>query len=319
MAYDAAVDDEARRSRTLAEIRSRFPAVEERVQRAYGLRVPRHLAVFAALWHSADDAERAGLNQLGVAPFGLTEYLAPDGLSLVGADGLDERLHGRYRCDPAEFVTVLSGDSDGLHFGLWYDDPAQLPAFVVFNWARDSAETWTNGAATLLVQLRHRIDAVAADYGTDGPEARQLRPLSAALDWFAAADREAVAADGLPTWARSPRQATAVSLFPSLPPDSGDPRLARSEQRLRIFRAGGPDADGLIADAERELAAGQPAYALAVGGELHWLDADEYRERGLALLVGAYRALGRDALADIAEVHAAHRDLRSVSVLTRTH
>jgi hypothetical protein len=315
--YDAAVDDEERRSRTLAEIWARFPAVEERVRRVYGLRVPRHLAVFAALWHSADDAERDGLNQLGVAPFGLTEYLAPDGLSLVGAGGLDERLHGRYRCDPAEFVTVLSGDSDGLHFGLWYDDPAQLPAFVVFNWARDSAETWTNGAATLLAQLRHRIDAVAADYGADGPEARRLRPLSVALDWFAAADGEAVAADALPTWAQSPRQATAVSLFPWLPPDSGDPRLARSEQRLRIFRAGGPDADGLLAEAERELAAGQPAYALAVGGELHWLDADEYRERGLALLVGAYRALGRDALADIAETHAAHRDLRTVSVLTR--
>ncbi|WP_169745817.1 ADP-ribosylation family protein [Actinocatenispora sera] len=313
------MDGEARRTRTLTEIWSRFPALEERVRRVYGLRVPRHLAVFAALWHSADDAEREGLNQLGVAPFGLTEYLAPDGLSLVGAGGLDERLHGRYRCDPAEFVTVLGGDSDGLHYGLWYDDPAQLPAFVVFNWARDSAETWTNGAATLLVQLRHRIDAVAADYGADGPEARALRPLAAALDWFAAADREAVAADGLPSWAQSPRQSTAVSLFPVLPTDSGDPRLESSGQRLRALQAGGPDAASLIAEAERQLAAGQPAYALAVGSELHWIDADEYRDRGLALLVGAYQALGRDALADIAEVHAAHRDLRSVSVLTRTH
>jgi hypothetical protein len=33
------------------------------------------------------------------------------------------------------------------------------------------------------------------------------------------------------------------------------------------------------------------------------------------LLVGAYQALGRDALADILEVHVAHRDLRSVGVL----
>ncbi|WP_203964636.1 ADP-ribosylation family protein [Actinocatenispora thailandica] len=313
------MSDETRRAWALAEARSRFPAVEERVRRVYGLRVPRHLAVFAALWESADDAERAGLRQLGIGPFGITEYFAPDGLSLVGVDGLDERLHGRYRCDPAEFVTVCSGDSDGLHYGLWYDDPAQLPAFVVFNWARDSAETWTNGAATLLVQLRHRIDAVATDCGPEGPEARALRPLSAALDWFAAADRDAVAADGIPTWAQSPRQATAVALFPALPPGTGDPRLDRSEQRLRILQSGGPEATGLIADAERELAAGRPAYALAVGSELHWVDADEYRERGLALLVGAYRALGRDALAGIAEAHAAHRDLPSVDVLVRPH
>jgi hypothetical protein len=60
-----------------------------------------------------------------------------------------------------------------------------------------------------------------------------------------------------------------------------------------------------------------PAFALAVGGELHWLDQDEYRTASRELLVGAYRALGRDALAAIIEVHIAHRDLRSVGVLVR--
>lgn len=40
-----------------------------------------------------------------------------------------------------------------------------------------------------------------------------------------------------------------------------------------------------------------------------------YRADAVRLLTGAYRALGRDAPAGIAEVHAAHRDLPSVDVL----
>jgi hypothetical protein len=55
--------------------------------------------------------------------------------------------------------------------------------------------------------------------------------------------------------------------------------------------------------------------ALAVGGELHWEDLEQYRRASRDLLAGAYRALGRDALAGIVEVHVAHRNLRSVSVL----
>jgi hypothetical protein len=54
---------------------------------------------------------------------------------------------------------------------------------------------------------------------------------------------------------------------------------------------------------------------LAIGGELHWVDLDQYRQASRDLLVGAYRALGRDALAEVIEVHVANRDLRSVGVL----
>src|SRR4029079_17577588 len=120
----------------------RFPAVSALVGRGYGLRLPRHLGVLCALTRSRDAAEREGLNYLGMTSFGLTEYFGDDGLNLVGRDGLDPRLQGRYRQDPPEFVTVLGGDTDGLHYGLWYDDPADLPALTVRNYARDSAETW---------------------------------------------------------------------------------------------------------------------------------------------------------------------------------
>jgi hypothetical protein len=92
----------------------RFPVVAERVQRVYGLRLPRHSAVFCALLGSSDAQQRQQLQYLGLSPFGLCDYFADGGLRLIGRDGLDERLHGRYRRDPAEFVTVLSGGVDGL-------------------------------------------------------------------------------------------------------------------------------------------------------------------------------------------------------------
>lgn len=309
---------DARRGEWLDVMLGRFPAVAERVRDVYGLRLPRHVAVFAALWASAqrDQGEREATDCLGLRPSGVSDYFRDGGLAATARDGLDERLHCRYRRDPAEFVTVMSGDSDGLHFGLWYDDPAELPTFIVHNYARDSAETWTNGASTLLDETRWRADRVIADYGPGSEEATALRPLLDALHWFAPAAQEAVTADGDPRWAGEDRPAGLVSIFPVLPPGSGDPRVAQAEARLAGFQAGSPEAARWIADAERELAAGLPAYALAVGGELHWLDRDEHRRAGRELLVGAYRALGREALAGIAEVHAAYRDLPHVDVLT---
>jgi hypothetical protein len=114
------VSDDARREAALSLMQARFPTVAARAWQVYGLRLPRHVAVFCALWASADAAELGALDHLMVRPFGFTEYFGDNGLLLTTRDGLDERLHGRYRCDPPEFVTVLGGGTDGLHYGLWY-------------------------------------------------------------------------------------------------------------------------------------------------------------------------------------------------------
>lgn len=68
-------------------------------------------------------------------------------------------------------------------------------------------------------------------------------------------------------------------------------------------------------EARSELAAGRPAYALALGLYLHWRDADEVREDAGALLRDAYRALdGGGVFADILELHLKHRDRTGVGV-----
>jgi hypothetical protein len=135
-------------------------------------------------------------------------------------------------------VTVLSGGTDGLHYGLWYDNPAELPSLIAHNYARDSAETWTSHSMTLLRELRYHFDSAMEDIGGDEEEAQRVRPLAAALDWFEAHDRQALQADGKPRFAAARRQFTALSILPALPDGGGNPRLSESIERIRAFQSG---------------------------------------------------------------------------------
>jgi len=72
-----------------------------------------------------------------------------------------------------------------------------------------------------------------------------------------------------------------------------------------------------LAEARRRCAAGDPAEALVLGRDLHWASGgDPAREAAAAeLLLSAYEALDRPALAAVAEAHHRHRDLPHVDVL----
>jgi hypothetical protein len=92
---------------------ARFPAVTERFSRAYGMRLPKHLADGAAFFLGLSDIE---LSLCPVSLAGVGAWFLDGALDL--APVLDERLHMRYRRDPPEFVTVASGDGDGSHWAL---------------------------------------------------------------------------------------------------------------------------------------------------------------------------------------------------------
>ena len=59
--------DDARRVASLATMMGRFDAVRAHFQSIYGLRLPRHLAVFAAYWDSLTGLERDGMRELDLA------------------------------------------------------------------------------------------------------------------------------------------------------------------------------------------------------------------------------------------------------------
>lgn len=314
--FDPTPADEARRAASLARMTSRFDAVAAHFQRTYGLLLPRHLAVFAAFWDSLNDMEQRGLSWLGLRATGVTEYFADGGLCRAARNGLDPRLHWRFRRDPPEFVTFMDGDTDGLHYGLWYDDPRYPAGVIAHNYAYISAETWSDEAPTGLAEIARLVDEYDARGDSDEDYAQGRWPVLAvrrALEAFADADR----GECCTPWSGVDRPLMLGSMGPALAPEHGDPR-GRPDQldwRGMAYRDNPTCVRELIRQARTELAAGQPAFALVLGRELHWLDSDEYRDEGADLLATAYRALDRGALAEIAAVHHAHRGLESVSVL----
>lgn len=72
-----------------------------------------------------------------------------------------------------------------------------------------------------------------------------------------------------------------------------------------------------VEEARRRCAAGDPAEALVLGRDLHWASGGEpvLEEFARDLLVAAYGALDRPALAETAAAHHRHRDLPRVDVL----
>jgi hypothetical protein len=318
-------ETKARRARALDETNALFPRVAARVRELYGLDLPPSLAVFWAFYTSLSQAEleayEEGLDLY--QPAGILDFFKPGGLARKPLEGLDACLHWRFRSDPPELVTVATGGSDGEHLGLFYDDPAKLPSGVVRNYARDSAETWW-AEATLLDVLRKKLDDYERDQLTpDDPEdvlraSCQLRLLREAMAAFEGAEAEARAEDAprlvMPYEERSRLPSIVSGVGVIAPGSSAPPYIEAVEGRGRPF----PDeveARGFVEEARRALAAGDVAHALALGRDLHWADIEALRAETLELLVGAYRALGREALAAIAEAHHRHRDLTSVAVL----
>jgi hypothetical protein len=320
-------DAETRRVRAIEDALAAFPAVSAQVRAVFGLELPRTVMVFDAFWRSLSAAEREAYEDLRLpTPAGLLEYFPPGGLERRVNEGLDARLHWRWRCDPPELVTVLLGHGgDGQHYGLFYDDPARLPSGVVINYARDSAETWWK-SPTLLDLIRDELEYLEEETLTEeyrGDVARaacQVRLVGEAVNAFVDVEVEAMEADapglamryedrvslpqvvcGVGPWVPG-----ATGPIPYLQERRGEPPpfFSRDLPRTRRF----------VAEARAALDRGEPAYALALGRDLHWADQEELRADTLDLLVRAYRMLGREALAGIAEIHHRHRDLPWVAV-----
>lgn len=308
----------ARRRTALAIMNDRFDAVSARMRAVYGLRLPRYMATFAAFWRSLDAIEKVGMESLGRSPGGIMVWFEDGGLDRKTRGGLDPRLECRFRADPPELVTVMWGDSDGLHYGLWYDDPADLPTHVAHNYARDSAETWKDNAHTPLGVLLQRANERIDGPYNDEPAHLPHYAVREALRWFSEPDGEALKKDPPPKrWLDAPRIPSIGTFGPALPKDAGTIRVGDAHARVEAWKGQPARVRKWIASAKRDCAEGKPAAALTFGLDLHWLDKDEYRSDALELLLMAYEKLGRKAHADTIKVHYAHRDLPSVGVFLR--
>lgn len=303
-------EERERRRAVVAEAVAAFPILFDKMLLVYGLRMPKHLAYSIGFYLALNEDEREeAWGLVGTGPAGIGEWFEERALARPVLPGLDERLEFRFRRDPPEFVSVFSGNSDGGHWGLWYDDPGELPRTIAHNWARDSAETYER-RPTLLATFRDEL------YGEHSQPIEDLSQrganILAWLDDCYTHELEAFREEAIAPFAKRPYVVGGLGAWvPGWSPPSDIPD---HDARYQRYRDSDPMVGEWITRAQRELAAGAPGLALMVGRDLHWFDDDATRAVCTELLVGGYRALGRDAIAEIVRVHHEHRDLAQVNV-----
>jgi hypothetical protein len=297
------------------------------VKRLYGVDLPEEIL---AVWDLAsslspdDPASAFADDLLGLSLVGPFDVLA--GRTAV-KPGLDFRLHWRFRLDPPELLTVMSGNEDGLHFGYWLDDPAAGPSCVALYYARDAFELTVAGV-TLLQALRGRIERAHAgvvENLREEPEheaslVRELVGLARLrerlLEHGTRERTEIGAAYEEKYDLRGLRASQTVAMTPEgmgvVAPPARYKALSRGGADLAKAIAGKAAPKRLVDEALALAAQGFAASALELGRHC-W--ARRHDEAAYALLDAAYAGLGRPALREVLALHRAHRDLATVDVL----
>ncbi|MEU7579919.1 ADP-ribosylation family protein [Streptomyces sp. NPDC041068] len=310
--------------------------VEERFLRDWGLELPDSIVRFWTWLQSLGPTEQQALRDLDVTPMGITHLASDPGAQ--PRDGIDVRVHGRYYRDPPEFVSFLHGGSDGLHYGLWFDDGRTCRGVASY-YNNDGGGIDTT-AATPLEAVRALLERHWRDLddmrGEEGVSTRQSRLalLRDALTAFETGDRLEVglAYSRAYDMARPPVDPARVTTLDGAgalaagetalgrPPHNAADEYTFATHMYAVFEDPAALA-AYVAEARSRCAAGDPTEALVLGRDLHWASGDDPAREALAneLLAMAYQALDRPALAQIAEAHHRHRSLPSVDVLeTRT-
>lgn len=236
------------------------------------------------------------------------------GMSLVGPfDDFNEgEGHSRWTArdydDPPEFLTILVGNSDGLHWGYYIDDPHHQNFPVASFYSKGGFRILMSGA-TIFETVRAELEYCYRDnleYLEDDPEHQQeyeerlgqLTQLRTALQTYETGERSEEGWEYIEKYpATRYRQCSAPTrdgmgiVVPAgnyLPLHASDPYQNRDYQ---------PSKDKVRRDATkalRLLALGFPGTALKLGKDL-WIFR-EFRETSYALLDAAYVALKRDLL-----------------------
>lgn len=318
---------------TTGSLRDR-PAVERFVREHWGVDLPDSLFRFHTFLASLGPVERRALEDLWVSPAGIMDLLT--GAAPTPREGIDIRVHGRYYRDPPEFLTFMHAGSDGLHYGLWFDDGRTCTS--VASYYTNDGGGIDRGERTPLEALRTILERCWRDLADDDPadpEVSRRRSsfggLREALTRFETGDRAECGTAYLRAYAvPAPVDRDRITTLDGAgalvsgrtaldrPRHNGADEHAFAEFMYALFEDPAAVRRG-AEEAHRRCAAGDPAEALVLGRDLHWASGGdpELEETAAGLLASAYRALGRPALAGIAAAHRRHRDLPRVDVLVR--
>lgn len=320
------------RAAPLDAARERYVVLADRMEETFGLRLPEQLALAFGFHAALLPEERALFEEKFGRWVGVARWF--EGPDLPPPPDGDERLRDRLLDDPPEFVPILAR-ADGTRWGLWYDEPSDLPTGFARRSLRASAGVYVASGPASIVRLHppdlltivkehlfgRPFGQVPAFDEMDAPQPEQNRPLARWLDEVLALARE------LPqTSVPMPAQGWLVGeLFNPYVPDGRVPvdlvgyatQTARFDTYVAASNAGaGAEAgdrredaratiEGWIDRARDELRDGSPMRALFLGRELHTMQIPALRLACTELLVRAYGALDRGALSGV--VRAAYR------------
>lgn len=322
-------DEELARRREAArqEVAAQRDEWQQLVYERLGIILPEHVYTFWAFFLALTPNERQAMQEVGIFPAGILDWFDPEQANKPLQPNLDHRLYYRYYRDPSAFFTILFGGGDGQHFGLWVDDPAQPPTLIAEYYNNDGVPLGCYGPQTLLEVVRKQLEwyegCFEPPYTPDDPDDRTpriyLTVLREAIMAWETADRPEQGSTYTKRYKfdDSNRLMTMGSPGLLLPDPLRDDLPVRDDNKIyHAIRNDEPIVQKWIADAHNLCQNGQPATALALGHELHWLSAGkkEREDAATSLLVAAYTALGYDALVEVAKWHGKYRDLWSVDV-----
>ncbi|WP_173092149.1 DUF2228 domain-containing protein [Actinomadura verrucosospora] len=315
--------------------------IERRFADGWGIEMPDAIFRYWLFLLSLGPVEQRVLHDMELRPYGIMNLF--DDPACLPREGLDVRVHGRYYRDPPEFLTFMHGGTDGLHFGLWYDDGRTCTG--VASYYNNDGGGVGLPSGTPLEAVREQIEWRQAHLDSEAGEGEpiaanlaeerfRLRALREVLMTFETGDRpeegnvyhetyrdgSEVLEDGDPSRFETLDGGGALADGESVVPRGRQRPYDRYDWCTNLHNQliGDPGAVAAwVTEALRRCAAGDPTSALTLGRDLHWASGgDVERERQAhELLVAAYRALGRHTLAGITDAHHRHRDLPQVGVL----
>jgi hypothetical protein len=264
----------------------------------------------------------------------------PDDLrhELLHSDGMGVSLEGSYRLhkgeidaelpnplwqsryydDPPEFITILSGNMDGLHWGYYIDDPNN-PRFPVVSYYSRDAFTLSIQGDDVFEAIRAEIEdhyETCLDYMDDDPDepeyAQSLERMDALrkeLQKHSTGDRPETGQEywdqyEAAAW-REPVAKTRDEMGICIPPHLYQPLSGEDKFQIWNYEPTLEEVEQYADEAMRLLQNGYPGAALKLGKDL-WVYHD-FAPTTYTLLDAAYQALDRPWLRKMLQVAREYR------------
>lgn len=218
----------------------------------------------------------------------------------------------RYYDDPPEFFLIFSGDTDGLHWGYWFDDPDNSPNYCLVDYYSRDAFELTEDGETLFEAFRLQLEGccmTTLEYIETDPHIEQSRLAyesrlesyalyRSRLMRYATGGRAEVGAEYLEKYTIISDRSVIADTFEGMGivvPTALYRQLSLNDQELRTRAVADADLSEIVAEALCALAEGFPGTALKLGKDL-WVGNPAQKQAAYRLLEGAYTALKRPTL-----------------------